>query len=66
MLAPERDPSFHPDLKKVASEVIPTLGVAYDYQYFPGVEHSFATRGDERDEIESIIEIETYHDYNII
>jgi dienelactone hydrolase len=52
MLAPERDPSFHPDLKKFASEVIPTLGVAYDHQYFPGVEHAFATRGDERDEME--------------
>lgn len=23
-----------------------TLGVAYDYQYFPGLEHSFAIRGD--------------------
>ena len=45
--APEVDPVFTPELKAYANEVIPTLGVPYDYQYFPGVEHSFATRGDE-------------------
>lgn len=36
---------FTPEMKKYANEVIPTRGVAYDYQYFPGVAHGFATRG---------------------
>lgn len=43
--APEQDPMFSPEMKKYANDVIPTKGVAYDYQYFPGVEHGFATRG---------------------
>ncbi|KIW18961.1 hypothetical protein PV08_03250 [Exophiala spinifera] len=46
ILAPEHDVMFLPELKEYANKVIPTLGVAYDYQYFPGVEHGFCTRGD--------------------
>ena len=45
ILAPEIDPMFTPELKTYANGVIPTLGVPYDYQYFPGVEHAFGTRG---------------------
>ena len=41
---------FTPELKEFSNKVIPTLGVPYDYQYFPGVEHSFATRGDQQSE----------------
>ncbi|KAH7122655.1 Alpha/Beta hydrolase protein [Dendryphion nanum] len=52
IVAPEHDPTFTPELKKYANEVIPTKGVSYDYQYFPGVEHSFATRGNPDDEKE--------------
>ena len=48
VLAPEHDPTFTPELKAFANEVIPTLGVPYDYQYFPGLEHAFATRGDQK------------------
>jgi hypothetical protein len=32
---------FTPELKEFSNKVIPTLGVPYDYQDFPGVEHSF-------------------------
>lgn len=45
ILAPERDPMFTEELKAFSNQVIPTLGVAYDYQYFPGLEHGFAVRG---------------------
>jgi dienelactone hydrolase len=50
--APEVDAAFTPELKAYANEVIPTKGVPYDYQYFHGVEHSFATRGNLEDEKE--------------
>ncbi|KAF1965027.1 putative hydrolase [Bimuria novae-zelandiae CBS 107.79] len=46
------DVAFTPELKTYANEVIPTKGMPYDYQYFPGVEHSFATRGNLEDERE--------------
>ncbi|KAH8586909.1 Alpha/Beta hydrolase protein [Bisporella sp. PMI_857] len=45
IIAPEFDMAFTPELKEFANRVIPTLGVPYDYQLFPGVEHAFATRG---------------------
>lgn len=50
ILAPEFDAMFTPELKEFSNKVIPTLGVPYDYQYFPGIEHSFATRGDQQSE----------------
>lgn len=46
IIAPEIDPQFTQELKSYSNEIIPTLGVPYDYQYFPGLEHGFATRGD--------------------
>ncbi|KAL3440785.1 Alpha/Beta hydrolase protein [Aspergillus insuetus] len=45
ILAPEIDPMFTAELKAYSNEVIPTLGVAYDYQFFPSLEHAFAVRG---------------------
>lgn len=45
ILAPEHDGQFNPELKAFCNEVIPTLGVEYDYRYFPGLEHAFCTRG---------------------
>ncbi|KAF9766230.1 hypothetical protein IL306_001394 [Fusarium sp. DS 682] len=45
ILAPENDFMFSPEMKGYVNRVIPSLGVAYDYQHFPGVEHGFATRG---------------------
>ncbi|KAJ9610818.1 hypothetical protein H2200_005595 [Cladophialophora chaetospira] len=44
--APEIDPIFTPELKEHANKVIPELKVEYDYQYFPGLVHGFATRGE--------------------
>lgn len=52
VIAPENDMMFPPELKELTNRVIPTLGVAYDYQHFPGVEHGFATRGNTHDEVE--------------
>ncbi|KAF2642341.1 alpha/beta-hydrolase [Massarina eburnea CBS 473.64] len=49
ILAPEHDFSFTPDLKAHANTVIPTLGVPYEYVYFPGLQHGFAGRGDQND-----------------
>ena len=49
ILAPEHDPMFTPALKEYANKVIPTLGVPYDYQYFPGVIHGFCIRGNRND-----------------
>lgn len=46
ILAPEFDPTFTAELKEHANKVIPTLGVPYDYQHFPGIDHAFAIRGD--------------------
>lgn len=46
VMAPEIDPMFTPELKAYSNQVLPTLGVAYDYQFFPGLEHAFAIRGD--------------------
>ncbi|KAJ5779262.1 Alpha/Beta hydrolase protein [Penicillium paradoxum] len=46
ILAPEIDPMFTPELKAYSNLVLPKLGVAYDYQFFPGLEHAFAIRGD--------------------
>ncbi|KAK5017493.1 endo-1,3-1,4-beta-D-glucanase [Cryomyces antarcticus] len=47
--APETDPQFSPQPKEHANKVIPGLGVPYDYQYFPGLVHGFAIRGDHTD-----------------
>lgn len=49
ILAPETDQMFSPELKTHANETIPTLGVEYSYEYFPGLVHGFATRGDPED-----------------
>lgn len=52
ILAPEHDPVYTQELKDYSNAVIPTLGVPYQYQYFPGVAHAFATRGNLDDESE--------------
>lgn len=46
IIAPEKDPIFTEGLKAFSNRVIPSLGVAYDYQHFPRLEHGFAIRGD--------------------
>jgi len=47
--APETDPIYTPELKEYSLKVLPTLGIEFDYQYFPGLAHGFATRGDQND-----------------
>ncbi|KAK4695676.1 hypothetical protein P7C71_g2104, partial [Lecanoromycetidae sp. Uapishka_2] len=49
ILASEHDPQFTPELKEYVNKVIPSLNVEYDYQYFPGLIHGFAVRGDQSD-----------------
>ena len=49
IMAPEHDQAFTPELKAHANGIIPTLNVEYDYQYFPGLKHGFATRSDPSD-----------------
>ena len=46
IVAPQLDMAFSAELKEHALRVIPTRGVQFDYQYFPGVVHGFSTRGD--------------------
>ncbi|KAL8787529.1 MAG: hypothetical protein Q9213_002187 [Squamulea squamosa] len=52
ILAPEIDPQLTPELKEYVNKVIPTLGIEYDYQYFPGLVHGFACRADENSDKE--------------
>ena len=52
IMAPEIDPVFTPELKEFSNRVIPSLGVDYDYQYFSGLEHAFAVRGNRENEAE--------------
>ncbi|KAJ5713153.1 Alpha/Beta hydrolase protein [Penicillium malachiteum] len=52
IMAPEIDPIFTTELREFANRVIPSLGLAYDLQYFPGLEHSFAVRGNRENEAE--------------
>lgn len=44
--APEIDPVFTPELKEFALREIPKQNVPFDYQYYPGLVHGFATRVD--------------------
>ena len=46
ILAPENDFTYTQELKDYSNKKIPALGVEYDYQHFPGLEHGFASRGD--------------------
>jgi dienelactone hydrolase len=49
ILSPENDHAYTPELKAYSNEKIPTLGVPYEYIYFPGLTHGFATKGDLND-----------------
>lgn len=52
IISPEIDPAFTEELKAYANEVIPKKEVPYEYCFFPGLEHSFATRGNPENEKE--------------
>ncbi|GKZ37617.1 hypothetical protein AbraIFM66950_009266 [Aspergillus brasiliensis] len=49
IMAPEHDSQFTKDLKAFNNVVLPTLGVPYEFQYFPSSSHGFATPGDLND-----------------
>ena len=44
--SPEFDQTYTEAHKKYTLEVVPTLGVDFDYQYYPQLYHVFGTRGD--------------------
>lgn len=52
IMAPEIDPMYTPELKAFSLEVLPKSGVPFSYEYFPGLEHAFATRGNRSDPTE--------------
>ncbi|MCJ1246468.1 hypothetical protein MMC30_003675 [Trapelia coarctata] len=49
VLAPETDPAFTPELKEYCNKVIPRKGIPYSYEYFPGLAHGFAAKGNVKD-----------------
>lgn len=49
ILACETDQMFPKEKQELANKIIPGLGLEYDYQYFPGLSHGFAARGDPND-----------------
>jgi len=46
ILAPEINAAYNEELKAHTFAMIPKLGLAFDYQHFPVVEHACLTRGD--------------------
>ena len=48
LIAPEHDMQLNPELKSYANSTIPTLGVEYEYRYFPSQIHAFATKADDK------------------
>ncbi|KAH8600201.1 endo-1,3-1,4-beta-D-glucanase [Bisporella sp. PMI_857] len=50
IVAPEFDPALTEELKSHANRVIPTLGIEYRYDFYPGLAHGFAVKGDQKDE----------------
>lgn len=48
VLAPERDEQYTEELKTHTFVTLQRLGVPFDYQHYPGVEHACFTRGDEQ------------------
>ena len=46
ILAPELDPIYTAELKTYSFTKIQELGISFDYQHYPGVEHACFVRGD--------------------
>lgn len=51
IMAAEHDAMFPLVRREAANKIIPLQGVSYDFQYFPGSKHGFATRGDVNDKL---------------
>lgn len=48
-MSAETDQMLTPELKAYCNATIPTLGIEYSYEFFPGLVHGFSTRGDVKD-----------------
>ena len=46
LIAPETDSQLTPEMKEYFNRVIPSLGVPYMYDYYPGLAHGFAGKGE--------------------
>ncbi|KAK4937628.1 hypothetical protein LTR10_021774 [Elasticomyces elasticus] len=46
IIVPETDPIFTKDLQEHCLQTLPSLKIDFDWRYFPGLAHGFATRGD--------------------
>ncbi|KAF7114497.1 hypothetical protein CNMCM5793_008801 [Aspergillus hiratsukae] len=46
ILAPEHDPMYTTELKRYTFNTLSRLGVPFDHQHYPGVEHGCLARGD--------------------
>ena len=55
--APEHDQQFTWELKEHCNKVIPTLGIPYDFQFYPGLEHGFAVRGETEAEMNAVTRV---------
>ncbi|KAH6999222.1 Alpha/Beta hydrolase protein [Ilyonectria sp. MPI-CAGE-AT-0026] len=47
LLIPEFEPAYSPALQAHTFATLPKLGLSWDFQYFPGVEHGALSRGNE-------------------
>lgn len=47
--SPEHDWLYTEELKAFSNKIIPTLGIPYDYQFFPRLNHGFAVKGDPKE-----------------
>ena len=48
-IVPETDQMFTPELKEFTLKTLPTLNIPFNYDYYPGLVHGFAVRGDQND-----------------
>ena len=46
LLAPEHDNTFTPELKQYSLKALPRTAIQWEYVYFAGYTHGFASRGD--------------------
>ncbi|KAL6703000.1 hypothetical protein ACN47E_010276 [Coniothyrium glycines] len=46
ILAPERDFMYSEEMKQYTLQALPKTNVQWEYIYFPGLQHGFASRGD--------------------
>jgi dienelactone hydrolase len=52
IIAPENDHQLTPELREFCNKTIPALGLHYAYEFFPGLGHGFAIRGDPSDPVQ--------------